>query len=119
MSPTAGGATRRDVEPLAALTHGIDSAWHSFGGWLDDFARIQQEGLRFMHRRLERDLDAAAHVIACRDPAEILDLQLWYGSEFLADSVALVLKLVALVNGGARRRYRRAAARRQGKPASA
>ncbi len=118
VTTTPKTAAAPEGEPIATITHGIDSAWHSVGGWFDDFGRMQQEALRFVQRRLERELDAIAHVLSCRDATELLDLQLYYASEALADSVALGLRITALVNGSARRRYRRAAARRHARPAA-
>lgn len=118
MTKAPNTATTRDTEPLATITHGIDSAWHGVGGWLDDLVRMQRETLRYLHRRVERELDAVAYAVSCRHPIELLDLQLAYASQALADSVALGLHLTALVNGSARRRYLRAAARRKGKPAA-
>ncbi len=115
MSSRRNSPAPRDPEPLAAVTHGIDAAWHSVGGWLDDVVRVQQEALAYLHRRLERELDAVAHALACRDATELLDLQLCYAGQAYADGVALGLRLAAVLNGGARRRYRRAVQRRQGK----
>lgn len=60
-------------------------------------ASLQQAGARYALRRAERHHDMMARMARCRDPAQLIELQFFYGAEVISDTAGLGWRIAALL----------------------
>ena len=78
----------------------------NYADWMKDFAKLQEESLRFMRERFAEQVQAATAIAACKTPAEALDLQMKFANTTMAEYMAEGKKLLEMYGP-------QAAARRQ------
>jgi hypothetical protein len=66
--------------------------------WLDQANKVNNETFRFVHDRLTKDLEAAAHLARCSEPNEAFTLQMEFASKMAADYLAEGQKMLELVS---------------------
>lgn len=65
-----------------------------FAAWMKDFAKLQEESLRFMRERFAEQVKAATAIAACKTPAEALDLQMKFANTTMNEYMAEGKKLL-------------------------
>lgn len=81
----------------------LETMMTQYSTWLEDLGRVQQESIDFIRVRLARDAEAAARIVECRTPADLVEWQLGYTKEAVEDYVRQGQKITALLmqpNGG-------------------
>lgn len=74
----ADNATRRSPPPA-------DPIINVYAWWLDQAGEWSNEALRFVNRRLGKDLEAASQLMKCEDSNEALALQARFANDLAAD----------------------------------
>ena len=67
-----------------------------FAAWMKDFAKLQEESLRFMRERFAEQVKAASAIAACKTPAEALDLQMKFANATMTEYMNEGKKLLEL-----------------------
>jgi hypothetical protein len=57
----------------------------AFGNWMRDLARLQRESMHFVLGRMQKNIEAATALAACRSPGDMIELQSRYASEMMSD----------------------------------
>jgi hypothetical protein len=78
-------------------THSIEAVAETYSSWLNRASQVPHEAFRFAKFRFAKDLQAAAQLAMCRNPAEALALQAHIVSDLAADYLAESQKIAELV----------------------
>lgn len=68
----------------------------NYAEWMKDFAKLQEESLRFMRERFADQVKAATAIAACKTPAEALELQMRFANTTMAEYMAAGKKLLEM-----------------------
>jgi hypothetical protein len=77
-------ATRAGEDDLPDLLS-ADPMTNPYIWWLDQAGELSSETFRFVNRRLEKDLEAAARLMTCGDASEALAVQARFANDLAAD----------------------------------
>jgi len=79
----------------------MDALTQAYALWIGNAARIHAEFLRFLSERFQKDAQTLAEFAACRNPAEVMQLQFELASSIPADYFVESQKLLALLDRAA------------------
>ncbi len=74
----------------------IDTFFNAYENWAGDMARMQDESLRFLRRRMSRNLENATSLATCKSPADALELQMRFAGDAISDYMSEGQKMVSL-----------------------
>ncbi len=76
----------------------VDAMLKGYGNWADNFTRLQDESLRFLRQRLERNLDNANQLATCKSPAEMIERQMRFAGDTVNDYMSEGQKMMELMS---------------------
>lgn len=91
-----GIGSARDAQ---ASSH--DALAQAYALWIGNAAHIHAEFLRILGERFRKDAETLAELAACRNPAEVMQLQFELASSIPADYFVEAQKVLALLQGAA------------------
>jgi hypothetical protein len=74
----------------------VDTMVNSYETWAKDWGWLQNESLRFMRHRLERNVEAATSLASCKSPADALQMQMRFAGDALNDYLGEGQKMMAM-----------------------
>jgi hypothetical protein len=87
-----------DAQAMWSLNAGwMESARKAYATWLEDCWRVRDESLQFLGTRMARNMEAAAGLAGCSNPAEAFELQMKFGIDAFADCVEEGRKIAGLL----------------------
>jgi len=76
----------------------LDALTQAYTLWIGNAVRIHAEFMRFLDERFQKDAETLSEFAACRNPAEIMQLQFELASSIPADYFVEAQKLLALLD---------------------
>lgn len=74
----------------------MDMLLNAYENWTSDWARMQDESLRFFQRRMSCNLENATKLATCKSPAEALEMQMRFAGDALSDYMSEGQKMASL-----------------------
>lgn len=74
----------------------MDMFINAYENWTSDWARMQDESLRFFQRRMTCNLENATKLATCKSPAEALEMQMRFAGDALSDYMSEGQKMASL-----------------------
>ena len=78
-----GSRGRNGAEDRESPT--LDPMINAYAWWLDHAGEFSNEAIRFVSRRLDKDLEAATQLMRCDDSNQALALQVRFANDLAAD----------------------------------
>lgn len=107
---TSTAKTASNTNPVAGLPfaalfsedHGsMEAVSRAYASLFGNVARTQAEMLRFMSDRFAKDAKMLGELAACKNPTDMIQLQVKLGSDVIADYVAETQRLMHLFESAA------------------